>query len=116
RLLPLASPKQCWVIANEDLRREISRQLPQLKAAQILAEPIGRNTAPAIGLAAFILQQINPKAIIGMFPSDHVIGDQARFREILNLGIEVAAAGENIVVMGIRPSRAETGYGYIEAG
>jgi mannose-1-phosphate guanylyltransferase len=116
RLLPLGSPKQCWVIANEDLRREIARQLPQLKAAQILAEPVGRNTAPAIGLAAFILQQINPKAIIGMFPSDHVIGDQARFRDVINRGIEVASAGENIVVMGIRPSRAETGYGYIEAG
>lgn len=116
RLLPLAAPRQCWVITNEDLRREVSRQLPKLGPARIIAEPIGRNTAPAIGLAAFILLEIDPRAVIGMFPSDHVIGDQARFREIVNLGIDVASAGDNIVVMGIRPSRAETGYGYIEAG
>ena len=83
---------------------------------QILAEPVGRNTAPAIGLAAFILLRENPDAVIGLFPSDHVIADEKRFRETLSEGIEIAAAGENIVVLGIRPTRAETGYGYIEAG
>ena len=84
--------------------------------AQILAEPVGRNTAPAIGLAAFLLIRENPQAVIGMFPSDHVIADEKRYRETLERGIEVAAAGPNIVVLGIRPNRAETGYGYIEAG
>ena len=54
--------------------------------------------------------------MIGLFPSDHVIGDEKRYRETLERGIEIAAAGENIVVLGIRPTRAETGYGYIEAG
>ena len=77
---------------------------------------MGRNTAPAIGLAAFILLHTNPDAVIGLFPSDHVIGDDKRYREVLKRGIKIAAAGENIVVLGIRPSRAETGYGYIEAG
>src|SRR5215475_13791128 len=55
RLLPLAPAKQFWVITNDDLRREIVRQLPRLPPAQIVSEPVGRNTAPAIGLAAFIL-------------------------------------------------------------
>src|SRR6202045_4889247 len=71
RLLPLAPPKRCWVITNEDLRREIARQLPRLSKRQIIAEPVGRNTAPAIGLAAFILVRRDPAAVLGMFPSDH---------------------------------------------
>ncbi len=116
RLLPLASSAHFWVITNEHLRREIARQLPRLSRDQILAEPVGRNTAPAIGLAAFILMTTDPDAVIGLFPSDHVIGNERRYREVLKNGMEIAAAGENIVVLGIRPTRAETGYGYIEAG
>ncbi len=115
RLLPLAPAKKFWVITNEDLRLAILKQLPRLPKAQVLAEPAGRNTAPAIGLAAFLLLRENPDAVIGMFPSDHVIGDVERYRETLERGIEIAAAGPNIVVLGIRPNRAETGYGYIEA-
>ncbi len=116
RLLPLAPAKRLWVITNEDLQREIGRQLPRLSKNQIVAEPVGRNTAPAIGLAAFILLRTDPDAVIGMFPSDHVIGDEKQYRRVLEKGVEIASAGENIVVLGIRPSRAETGYGYIEAG
>ena len=116
RLLPLAPAKNFWIITNEDLRRAIAKQLPKLPKAQVLAEPVGRNTAPAVGLAAFLLLRENPEAVIGMFPSDHVIGDEKRYRETLERGIEIAAAGANIVVLGIRPNRAETGYGYIEAG
>lgn len=116
RLRGLASPGRFWVIANNDLRQEIVRQLPRLDKKQILAEPAGRNTAPAIGLAAFILLRTAPDAVIGLFPSDHVIGDVKRYRQVLQQGIEIAAAGENIVVLGIHPSRPETGYGYIEAG
>jgi mannose-1-phosphate guanylyltransferase len=87
-----------------------------LPKAQVLAEPVGRNTAPAIGLAAFLLLRETPNAILGMFPSDHVIGDEKGYRATIQRGAEIAAAGENIVVLGIRPNRAETGYGYIEAG
>jgi mannose-1-phosphate guanylyltransferase len=116
RLLPLAPAKRFWIITNEDLRTAIAKQLPKLPKTQMLAEPVGRNTAPAIGLAAFLLLRENPEAVLGLFPSDHVIGDEARYRETLERGIEIAAAGTNIVVLGIRPNRAETGYGYIEAG
>jgi mannose-1-phosphate guanylyltransferase len=116
RLLPLAPAKNFWVITNQHLRSTIARQLPRLRAQQILAEPAGRNTAPAIGLAAFLLLRKNPKAILGLFPSDHVIGNTARFHKVLRQAAALAARGENMVVMGIPPTRPETGYGYIQAG
>jgi len=116
RLSPLAPSRNFWIITNDDLRPAIVRQLPKLVKAQILAEPVGRNTAPAIGLAAFLLLREDPEAVIGMFPSDHVIAHEGRYRETIHRGAEIAAAGENIVVLGIRPTRAETGYGYIETG
>lgn len=116
RLAPMAAPSRFWIITNDDLRPAILRQLPKLHAKQIIAEPGGRNTAPAIGLAAFLLLRYHPEAVLGLFPSDHVIADPARYRATLGRGIEIAAVGENIVVLGIRPTRPETGYGYIEAG
>ena len=116
RLLPLAKAKRFWVITNDDLRAPIVRQLKKLNKQQIIAEPEGRNTAPAIGLAAFLLEKRDPSAVIGMFPSDHVIGDEKRFRDDIRRAAGIAAKGANIVVIGIKPTRAETGYGYIEAG
>lgn len=116
RLLPLAPAKKFWIITNDNLRLEIAKQLPKLPKKQILAEPVGRNTAPAIGLGAFLLLRENPDAVIGMFPSDHVIADEKRYRETIERAAEIASAGPNIVVLGIRPNRSETGYGYIEAG
>jgi mannose-1-phosphate guanylyltransferase len=116
RLAPMAVPSRFWIITNDDLRPAILRQLPKLHAKQIIAEPAGRNTAPAIGLAAFLLLRHDHEAVLGLFPSDHVIADPTQYRATLSRGIEIAAAGENIVVLGIRPTRPETGYGYIEAG
>lgn len=116
RLLPLSPSNQFWIITNDDLRLAILKQLPKLPKQQVLAEPVGRNTAPAIGLAAFLLLREDPKAVIGMFPSDHVIADEKKYRSAVARGMEIAAAGENIVVLGIKPNRAETGYGYIEVG
>ncbi|HEY6337635.1 MAG TPA: mannose-1-phosphate guanylyltransferase [Candidatus Sulfotelmatobacter sp.] len=116
RLRPLARKENFWVITNEDLRPAILKQVSILTKAQVLAEPIGRNTAPAIGLAAFLLLRENPDAVIGMFPSDHVSANEKHFCETVERGIRIAASGENIVVLGIRPTRPETGYGYVEAG
>lgn len=114
RLLPLAPAERFWVITNTDLRDEIRRQIPKFAARQIIAEPVARNTAPAIGLAAYILLRSDPKAVIGMFPADHVIANEKAFRRVVQRAVEIAAAGENMVVMGIKPTRPETGYGYIE--
>jgi len=116
RLLPLAAPNHFWIITNEELQAAIARQVPRLPKKQIIAEPVGKNTAPAIGLAAFLLHRLDPRATIGLFPSDHVIGDEKTYRDVIQRGSEIASAGNNIVVLGIRPTRPETGYGYIESG
>ena len=116
RLLPLSSDKDFWIVTNSFVSEEVRRQLPSIPPLQVLIEPEPRNTAPAIGLAAFLLERIDPSAIIGMFPADHVIGDEIKFRDVLGQAVDIAAQGENIVVMGIQPTRAETGYGYIEVG
>lgn len=116
RLVTLASPKSFWIITNDDLQSNIARQLPRIPKKQIIAEPVGRNTAPAIGLAAFLLKRFDPDAVLGLFPSDHVVADEKHYRQVIQRGIDLAVSGENIIVLGIRPNRPETGYGYIEAG
>jgi mannose-1-phosphate guanylyltransferase len=116
RLHPIAGQAQVWVITNELLAAEIEAQLPGVPRGQIVEEPVARNTAPACGLAAFLVEKSNPDAVIGVFPSDHVIGDEPRFLKIIERGITLAASGDVMVVLGIEPTRAETGYGYIETG
>src|SRR5437764_10301166 len=108
RLAPLTEEKNLWIITNHDLQPVIATQLPELRSEQILAEPAARNTAPAIGLAAFVIEREDPKAIIGMFPSDHVIGNEQRFRKDLQKALKIADSGENMVVMGVKPNRAAT--------
>src|SRR5436305_6070708 len=116
RLLPLADENNFWVITNDHIFEVISGQLKKLPKRQIVSEPVARNTAPAIGLAAFILERQDPKAVIGMFPADHVIKDEKKFRKTVSSAVALAASGDNVIVMGIKPTRPETGYGYIEAG
>jgi mannose-1-phosphate guanylyltransferase len=113
RLSPVIPPDRLWVLTNEHLRAEIVRQLPELPKSQILAEPTQRNTAPAIGLAAHILQSIDPHAVMGVFPSDHMISKPARYLRFVRAAFKAAAEGK-IVVLGIQPRWPETGYGYIE--
>src|SRR5271154_5410560 len=116
RLAPMAPPSNFWIITNEALRPAVLRQVAKIPSKQVIAEPAARNTAPAIGLAAFLLLRHDPEAVLGLFPSDHVIAEPDQYRATLARGIEIAAAGDNIVVVGVQPTRAETGYGYIEAG
>jgi len=113
RLSPVIPPNRLWVLTNEHLRAEIVRQLPELPKNQILAEPTQRNTAPAIGLAAHILQSIDANAVMGVFPSDHMISKPARYLRFVRGAFKAASEGK-IVVLGIQPRWPETGYGYIE--
>ena len=116
RLTPLAKQDDFWVITNDLLSPTICGQLDVVPQDQIVCEPAARNTAPAAGLAAFLIEKSNPDAVLGIFPADHVIADEAGFLAVLEHAIKIAAAGENMVVLGVTPTRPETGYGYIETG
>jgi mannose-1-phosphate guanylyltransferase len=113
RLRPVLPPERIWILTNDHLRAEIVKQLPEVPKKQILAEPAQRNTAPAIGLAAHILQSIDPQAVMGVFPADHVIGKPNDYIKLLRPAFRIAKEGK-IAVLGIEPRWAETGYGYIE--
>lgn len=116
RLEDMLPEHAVWVITNDLLDKTISEQLADVPYKEVLREPEARNTAPACALAAFLIEKTSPQTVIGVFPSDHTIGNVARFQMILRAGIKLASAGPNIVVLGVPPTRAETGYGYIEMG
>ncbi|HEY1219253.1 MAG TPA: sugar phosphate nucleotidyltransferase [Bryobacteraceae bacterium] len=113
RLAPVIPPERIWILTNHHLRDAIVAQLPSVPNAQVLAEPAQRNTAPAIGLAAHILRSVDPDAVMGVFPADHVVARPAVYRSVVRAAFRGAAAG-NLMVVGIQPRWPETGYGYIE--
>jgi mannose-1-phosphate guanylyltransferase/mannose-6-phosphate isomerase len=95
------------------LQPEIRKQLSDVPRQQIFAEPAQRNTAPCIALAAHILHEADPEAVMGVFPADHLILKESRFRNFVKAAFR-AAETHDVVVLGIQPRWAETGYGYIE--
>lgn len=113
RLAPLVDARNVWVLTSAELRSAVVRLLPDVPARQILAEPEGRNTAPAIGLAAKIMLDTDPSAVMGVFPADHHIGRPAAFQRLARAAWKEAARGR-MVLLGIEPRWPETGYGYIE--
>src|SRR5882757_4030210 len=113
RLRPVLPPERIWILTNDHLRAEIVRQLPEVPKRQILAEPAQRNTAPAIGLAAHILQSVDKDSVMAVFPADHIISKPSRYLRFLRPAFRAAEQGK-IAVIGIQPRWAETGYGYIE--
>jgi mannose-1-phosphate guanylyltransferase len=113
RLAPLIAPERLWVLTSRDLRDAIVSQLPEIPRSQVLAEPAQRNTAPAIGLAAQILSFEDPKAVMGVFPADHLVAKPSAFRKVLRAAFRGAEA-DRLMVVGIQPRWPETGYGYIE--
>ena len=116
RLGHLIQSSDVWVITNDLLAGIIAEQLPQVLPDRLLLEPSARNTAPACALVAFLLEKTDPDTVLAVFPSDHTIGDPERFRLVLKAGAQLAASGPKMVVLGVPPTRPETGYGYIELG
>lgn len=104
------------LITNESYEPLIKEQLPEIKANQILLEPVRRNTAPCIAWAAHHIKAINPNAKMMVAPSDHVILNVDRFRENVIKAYDFIETRDALVTMGIKPSRPETGYGYIQVG
>jgi mannose-1-phosphate guanylyltransferase len=116
RVLPLTGGFGGILVATgKHLAPPTAALLPELPPAGLLIEPAARNTAPCIGWAAHRVARTDPDAVIVVLPSDHHIGDEARFREVAASAIASAASGV-ITTVGIRPTHAETGYGYIELG
>jgi mannose-1-phosphate guanylyltransferase len=116
RLAPLAADKQLLVVTAAEQAAEVRKALPQLPAANVLAEPVARNTAAAIGLAAVHLHHRDPGAVMAALPADQHVGDEARFLEVVGRAFELAAARDSIVTIGITPTRPETGFGYLAPG
>jgi len=114
RLQPLIPLQNIWAVTNIEQASAVRRELRGVPAAQILAEPTGRNTAAAIGLAAIHLVREHGDALMAVLPSDSFIADAARYRILIRAALELARTPENLVVLGIPPTRPETGYGYIE--
>lgn len=112
RLGPLIPPEKVYVVAGQHHAAPIRTLLPDLPADHLLVEPCPRNTAPCVGLAAVHLARRDPQAVMAVLPADHHIGDGPGYRAVLAAAAERARAGE-IVTLGIRPTRPETGYGYI---
>jgi mannose-1-phosphate guanylyltransferase len=116
RIRPLVPPERTLIVTGRSHAAELVRLLPEIPAENILIEPFGRNTAPCIGLAALHIQKRVPDAVMLVLPSDHRIGDENAFRRVLAAAGKVAAEGNSLVTIGIRPTGPETGYGYIEQG
>ncbi len=114
RLAPLISEKNIWVVTNVEQAVPVQNQLPGVSASHILAEPVGRNTAAAIGLAAIHLAHEYGDALMAVLPSDSYVADTSGYRKLVRAALELARVPGNLVVLGIEPTRPETGYGYIE--
>jgi mannose-1-phosphate guanylyltransferase len=116
RLGPLLADSHIWVVTHHEQAGGVRRQLGRVPSRHVLIEPVGRNTAAAIGLAAIHLlrEGSGGDALMAVLPADHFIGKPARYRQIVRAALRIAAQPGALVVLGIPPSRPETGYGYIE--
>jgi mannose-1-phosphate guanylyltransferase len=114
RISSLIEPSKILIVTNKLQKPAVAKQLPQVPAENIIVEPIGRNTAPCIGLAALFIRRMDPDAVMVVLPADHLIADPEEFRRILSLSIWVAYESGKLITIGINPSRPETGYGYIQ--
>jgi mannose-1-phosphate guanylyltransferase len=114
RLVPVFAERNCWVVTNSEQATEVRRELPRVPATHILAEPVGRNTAAAIALAAIQLAHEHGDAMMAVLSSDAHIANVKKYRSLLRVALQHASAPGQLVVFGVPPTRPETGYGYIE--
>jgi mannose-1-phosphate guanylyltransferase len=116
RVAGLVPPEQIWVVTTSDTTKASRELLPELPPDNILAEPEGRDTAACAGYAAINLLRSDPDAVCAVLPADHVIGEEERFRSALSAAEELVSADGGLLTFGVRPTRPETGYGYLELG
>ena len=104
-----------WVLTSEKYASIVQEQLPMIPAENILKEPCRRNTAPCIAYAAWKIKKRDPNANMVVTPSDHFVADLQEFRRVINSSLSFVSGSDAILTLGIKPTRPETGYGYIEA-
>src|SRR5690606_7021203 len=115
RLRPLAPPERTLVVTGAPHAVAVAAQLPDLPASNLLAEPSPRDSCAAIGLAAAVIAQRDPGAVMGSFAADHLIRDPDRFTAVIREAVAGAEQGW-LMTVGMRPTRPETGFGYVQCG
>jgi len=116
RVLPLVPAKNIFIITNEAQLPEVKKQLPKIPKANLIAEPVGRDTCAAVTLGAALVGARSTTGVMAVLPADHVIPDAKKFQQILGDAFDLAARGQAIVTIGIKPTEPATGYGYIRIG
>lgn len=106
--------ERVYIVTGREYAEPISKQLPALPEGNILIEPVGKNTAPCIGLASLYIERADPEAVMVVLAADHLIRDKERFLEVVETGTKVAERDNRVVTIGIKPTHPETGYGYIK--
>ena len=103
-----------WVVTSQAYKDVVAEQLPEVPCGNILLEPCRRNTAPCVAYAAWRIKSIDPKATIVVSPSDHLVLDTPEFQRVVKSAMDFASTSDAIVTLGMKPTRPETGYGYIQ--
>lgn len=117
RVAAILDPDQIHVITNRAHLPVVAKELPEIPASNLIGEPVGRDTANAVGLSAALIDKVDPEAVIGIFTADHMISPLDRFRSAVLRAFETAENyPDALVTMGVRPSRPDTNYGYICRG
>ncbi len=114
RLKGFIPEKQMFVVTNKVQKNGVMKQLPEIPSENIIVEPVGRNTAPCIGLAAMFVNRVDPEGVMIVLPADHIIQNEEEFLRLLDVGVRAAYESSALVTIGIKPDRPETGYGYIQ--
>lgn len=115
RFKDIVPMENIWIVTSEKYKATIAEQLPEVPVANVLFEPCRRNTAPCICYVSYKIKKRDPRANIVVTPSDHVVLDSSTFRSVVENAMEFSAETDAIVTLGMRPTRPETGYGYIKA-
>lgn len=115
RFKGICPPENIWVVTSENYAAIVQEQLPEIPEKNILREPCRRNTAPCIAYVSWCIKARNPKANIVVTPSDHIVMDVKEFQRVIKASLQFTDNTDAILTLGMKPTRPETGYGYIEA-
>jgi mannose-1-phosphate guanylyltransferase len=116
RVTPVVPKENIFIITNAEQREAVLEVCPEVPEEQVVGEPIGRDTAAAVGLAGVLVRQKDPNGVFAILPADHVIDDIDGFGKTLEIAFEAAESGDFLVTIGIEPTEPATGYGYIQKG